>query len=199
MTKLHIGCGTVYLADWINVDLPSPDCHLATDRPDLVERYRTVYDAYYARHQKTIEDLRKGPLKQEYVCDRYGSYTFLPVAPGTVDEILARHSFEHLSRTEARAALVCLNKAMKLGGELVLDVPDHDETLRLYKETGDAFYVRHLLGPRRNDFGYHCMSYTPERLTALVREYGFEITGGEPNIHIYPAFCLRFAKQREIA
>lgn len=192
--RLHIGCGTVYLTDWINVDLPSPNCFLASERPDLVERYRATADDYYARHKKTIADLRKGPLDQSYVCDRYGSYNFLPVVPGTVDEMLARHSFEHLSITEARSALVNLNTVMKLGGELVLDVPDHEETLRLYRETGDEFYVRHLLGPRRNDYGYHCMSFTPERLTTLVQEYGFEFKQSEPNIHIYPAICLRFVK-----
>lgn len=192
--RLHIGCGTVYLDGWINMDLPGPDCYLAAERPDLVERYKTTSSHYYARHQKTIDDLRKGPLAQEYVCDRYGSYTFLPVRPGTVREILARHSFEHLSATEAREALKTMHTALRPDGEMILDVPDHEETLRLYRQTGDEFYVRHLLGPRRNDFGYHCMSWTPARLIAFVEQHGFHSMHGEPNIHLYPAFTIRFSK-----
>ncbi len=197
-TKLHIGCGTVYLDDWINVDVPSSDCHLATDRPDLVDKYRTTSDNYYARHKKTVEDLRKGPLHQEYVCDRYGSYEFLPAAPGTITEILARHSFEHLSITEARRALVLMNRILAADGQLVLDVPDHEATLRLYRETGDEFFVRHLLGPRRNDWGFHCMSFTPERLDGLLHDYGFSLIADEPNIHVYPAFCHRYVKREAI-
>lgn len=193
--KLHIGCGTVYLKDWVNVDLPGPDCHLVQDRPDLVERYATTEEeGYYARHKKSLEDLRAGPLSQEYVCDRYGSYDFLPVRPESVKEILARHSFEHLSITEARRALVKLNQALEPNGILRLDVPNHDETLRLFADTKDPFYIRHLLGPRRGDFGHHCMSYSPEQLRKLVMEYGFRLEGQEPDIHLYPAFCLRFRK-----
>lgn len=193
--KLHIGCGTVYLKGWVNVDLPGPDCHLAQDRPDLVERYATTEEeGYYARHAKTLEDLRKGPLAQDYVCDRYGSYHFLPAKPESASEILARHSFEHLSITEARRALVHLNQALEPNGILRLDVPNHDETLKLFGETKDPFYIRHLLGPRRGDFGFHCMSYTPERLERLASDYGFRFAGTEPNIHLYPAFCLRLQK-----
>ncbi len=176
------------------MDLPGPDCFLASERPDLVERYRTTEDAYYARHKKTLDDLRKGPLSQDYVCDRYGSYHFLPVRPGSVDEILARHSFEHLSVTEARGALKSMHAALRNGGSMVLDVPDHEETLRLYRSTGDEFYIRHLLGPRRNDFGYHCMSWTPGRLADFAEEHGFHPVKDEPNIHLYPAFAIRFRK-----
>jgi hypothetical protein len=33
--KIHIGCGTVYLKDYVNVDLPCEFCFLAQDRPRL--------------------------------------------------------------------------------------------------------------------------------------------------------------------
>lgn len=192
--KLHIGCGSVYLHGWVNVDVPSPLTFLAADRPDLVERLGTTEDRYYARHQdKNINVLRSGPLQQEYVCDRYGSFSFLPVAEFT-REILTRQSFEHLSSTEAVTALIVMRASLAPGGLLRIDVPDHDETLRLYKETGDDFYKRHLLGPRRDDFGYHMRSYTRESLKRLVEREGFSMLCEEPNIHFFPAFCLRFVR-----
>lgn len=177
------------------MNLDQPGAWLAAQRPDLVERLKTDEAHYYARHRdKTMNTMRDGPLEQEYVCDAYGGFENLPKGDD-IDEVLARHSFEHLSITEARRALHRLKKAMKPGAILRLDVPDHEETLRLYRQTGDAFYVRHLLGPRRGDYGFHMMSFTRDRLQKLVEEYGFRFVAEEPNIHFYPAFCLRFEKQ----
>ena len=192
--RVHIGSGAVYLFDYINVDVPSPRTFLAEFRPDLLEKLGTTEDAYYARHSdKTISSLRIGPLDQEYVCDRYGDFHHIPVV-GPVDEILTRHSFEHLSAREARTSLDIMHKIMRPGGILRIDVPDHEETMRLFASTGDKFYIRHLLGPRRgDDGGYHVMSYDPPGLTLLVESCGFRHIGQEPNIHLYPAFCLRFA------
>lgn len=194
MIKVHMGCGAVYLDGYINVDLPTARTFLAHERPDLVDRYRTTEDKYYARHEdKTVDTLRKGPLDQEYVCDRYGSFFFLPLHH-LIGEFLARHSFEHLSITEARTALGILFSRTDVGGVLRIDVPDHSKTLKLYKETQDPFYARHLFGPQRGDYGFHVMSYTPDRLRRLVTDAGFEFLEMERNIHIYPAFCLRFGR-----
>lgn len=193
--RLHLGSGSVFLRDWVNVDLPAPRTFLAHERPDLVEKYITTESEYYARHSdKTIESLRRGPLNQECVCDRYGSFQFLPVRVGEVQEILARHVFEHLSIAEAKQALRQAWAVLSLDGILRLDVPDHEETLRLFSKTHDHFYIRHLLGPRRGDYGFHMLSYTRDRLKQLVQSQGFFYQDEEPNIHLYPAFCLRFVK-----
>ncbi len=193
--KLHIGSGSVYLAGWANVDVRGPKTFLAADRPDLVERWSTTEDQYYARHSdKTLETMRSGPLDQDYVCDHYGDFEHLPGNYWNADEVLTRHAFEHLSITEAHRALDSIDSMMKDGGILRIDVPDHEESMHLFKKTGDEFYIRHLLGPRRNDFGFHMMSYTKDRLRALVEDHGFIFVAEEPNIHLYPAFCLRFAK-----
>jgi hypothetical protein len=193
--KLHLGSGAVYLLDWWNVDIQAPKTFLARERPDLVERWKTTEDGYYARHaDKTIDTLRTGPLDQEYVCDSYGDFLSIPVATYECQELLARQVFEHLSLREARQALNECLRVLRRGGVLRLDVPDHEETLRLYKQTGDEFYVRHLLGPRRNEWGFHMMSYDRPRLRALVEDHGFRFTGEEPNVHFFPAFTLRFVR-----
>ncbi len=193
--RVHIGVGAVYLRGWFNIDVKAEKTFLAHDRPDLVERWATTDENYYAKHgDKTIETLAPGPLDQEYVCDEYGDFLNLPVAVGAASEVLARHAFEHLSIREARAALEMMDTIMKPGAILRLDVPDHEETLRLWHETGNQFYVRHLLGPRRDERGFHMMSYTRESLRKLVEEHGFTFQYEEPNIHFYPAFCLRFIK-----
>ena len=193
--KIHIGAGSVYLTDYVNIDVRGPNIFLASDRPDLVEKLQTSESNYYGKHQdKTIDRLRQGPLEQEMVVDAYGSFDNIPAAYWSVSEVLTRHAFEHLSIGEAHKALDAIDEIMEPNGILRIDVPDHTETVRLLRQTGDAFYERHLLGPRRNEFGYHLCGYSRERLTALVESHGFVLEAEEPNIHWFPAFCLNFRK-----
>ncbi len=192
--KLHIGSGTVYLREWVNVDLPLPHVYLAKERNDLVEQFITTEDKYYARHEnKTAGTLRSGPVTKDTVCDVYGSFAFMPTRPGTASEILSRQVFEHLDRTEAKEALRKCHEALQSGGLLRLDVPDPDATLREYQRSGDEFYIRHLFGPRRDVYGFHT-HYTRRMLTELVQSHGFKLLAEEQNIHWYPAFCLRFSR-----
>ncbi len=192
--KLHVGCGSVYLREWVNIDVPSPTTFLARERMDLVERYITTEDSYYGRHiDKTTERLRSGPLKQDTVCDAYGSFDLLPARPVSVSEILTRQCIEHLSRDRVPQAIAECARVLKVGGILRVDIPDPDETLRKYRETGDEFFIRHLFGPRRDIYGTHT-HYTRQMLEDLVTDGGFRFDKEEVNIHFYPAFCLRFER-----
>lgn len=193
--RLHVGSGTVYLRNWLNIDVPGPKTFLAFERPDLVEKWITDETAYYSKHaDKNIHTVRTGPRDEESVCDCYGNFETLLFRRGSVREVLARHCLEHLSISEAHRGLEAISEIMKVGGILRLDVPDHIETLRLYRETGDSFYERHLFGPRKNDRGYHLVGYTRNFLKELVEAHGFCFVEEEPNLHFFPAFCLRFEK-----
>lgn len=198
--RVHVGAGTVYLTPaggdgWLNVGLRAPGVHLASARPDLVEKWKTTDDAYYARHaDKDQKSLRDAAVTVEEVCDAYGSFERLPVADEGADEVLARQVFEHLSMREDRAALDECDRAIRPGGVLRLCVPDHEESLRRLKLTDDPFFARHVLGSRRDEAAYHVMGWTRAGLIALVEEHGFVFDGDEPNPHFYPAICLRFRK-----
>ena len=192
--KLHVGCGSVFLRGWVNVDLPLPNVALAKDEPGLVDEFIADEADYYGRHEgKGISEWRRGPQIVKTVCDVYGSFEFLPARPESVSELLSRQAFEHLSVERGKAALRECFRVIAWGGHLRLDVPDPEATLELYKQTGDSFYLRHLFGPRKDEFGFHTF-YTRESLTRLAADAGFNIVGEEPNIHRYPAFCLKFVK-----
>lgn len=193
--RLHVGCGQIYLRSYINVDLPLPHIALAKDEPGLVAEFITDEECYYARHAgKGLADWRKGPQMIKTVCDSYGSFEFLPARPESVDQVLSRQCFEHLTIDRARPSLKECARVLKRGGYLRLDIPDPEKTLELYRATGDPFWKRHLFGPRQSEFGFHSF-YNRETLTQLAREAGFEFEQEEPNIHeSYPAFCLRFVK-----
>ncbi len=193
--KLHVGCGTVYLKGWVNVDVPGPTVFMAEDRPDLVEKYETTEDMYYAKHDGSLNRFRAGPRTAETVCDRQGTFHQLPVGRGMADEIMSRQVFEHMDIPHAHEALFECTRALRDGGILRIDVPDTIDTLNQLALTGDRFFVRHFIGPvSKGDWGYHCMAYTRESLRTLVELHGFEFVEEEPNIHSYPAFMLRFRK-----
>lgn len=193
--KIHMGCGSVYLMGYYNVDLPLPYIHLTQDRPALVEQYQTTEGDYYGRHgTQTIETWKQGPKRLETVCDAYGSFTAIPARPSSATEILSRQVFEHLPPQEGVKALKECNRVLQPHGLLRIDVPDPEATLKLFHATGDNFYIRHFFGPRIDEFGFHT-PYTRDILTGMCDEAGFRFVGEEPNIHPYPAFMLQFEKR----
>lgn len=178
--------------------MPGPHTFLASERPDLVEKWGTTDDAYFAKHQSiTLDSLAAGPLDQEMVCDQFGNFTTLCFRRDSITEVLARHAFEHLSPTEAKQALCQLHDIVKPDGIVRIDVPDHEATIEMLLTTRDRFYIRHLLGPRRNEFGFHMQSFTRDRLANLFETHGFRFVAEETNIHLYPAFTLRFKKPHD--
>lgn len=198
MKRLHLGCGSVYLEGYVNVDLPRDGIFSSKDRPDLVLDRKTKESDYYGHStSETTQSLSQPKSKaKDGVCDVYDNACELETfEAGSSMEILSRQMFEHLSIAEARKALASFMRVLQPGGMLRIDVPDHDGTVEALLSTKDSFYVRHLFGTRRDEYGYHIMSYTREGLRKLAREAGFEYLFEEPNIHFYPAFCLRFRKE----
>lgn len=193
--KVHLSSGTIFLTDgYLNVDLPRPRVWLASERPDLVARYSTTSDDYYGRHRDhdALAAFRAGPNLAEYVADAYGSWECIPARNGSVSELLARQSFEHLALESAHRALEEVRRVLEPGGVLRLSVPDHDATLHAFMATQDLVFLRHLLGPRNSPEGYHLMSYTRTSLDALIRSHGFGPGEDEPSPHAYPSLCMRW-------
>jgi len=191
MSKLHIGNGTIYLTGFINVDLPSSHCFLAHERPDLVEEYRTDADNYYGRHRRDINDFRKGPEQKQTVCDRYGSFHFMPVHDNSVDQILSRQVIEHLSVAELRDSLREAQRVLIPGGIFRFSVPDFLESMKQYAASKDPFYIRHFEGPKKDDHGFHTC-YSRNDLVKIMQESGFEYVRDDSNPHVYPALSLIF-------
>lgn len=204
MVKLHIGCGTVYLRDYKNIDLRESGALLASADPSLATARAVSENDYYGQNpNRTIDDFAGGTDAEENIriCDAYGSFENIPCDDGQADEILSRQVFEHLSAWEAQRALRECRRVLKTGGLLRLSVPDVPQTIELWKTavlTGDVvtetFCGRHVFGSKKSDAFHHLCAWDSERLRVACYNYGFELLDEEPNIHAYPATCLKFAK-----
>jgi SAM-dependent methyltransferase len=196
--KLHVGCGTVYLDGYVNLDVPVAGySFLARERPDLMERNRTTVDRYYKQDESrqslearaAQEASRREP--QFCVVDAYAEATRLPYKSGTVDEIRSVQCLEHLPMAEGPRVLRYWYELLKPGGVLHMDVPDFEETARQLlaqpDEASKDWYYRLVYGSQKNEYAYHKNGFSPARLERLLREAGFREVRHMPNtIHFYP-------------
>jgi hypothetical protein len=198
--RLHVGCGTVYLDGYVNLDLEVPGySFLASERPDLLEANRTTVDRYYKQEESraTLEGGRREP--QHCVVDRYAPVDALPYGAGSADEIRTVQVLEHVSMRETPIVLRHWYEVLKPGGLLHLDVPDFEETARqLLAQTDESskdWYYRLIYGSQKNAHAYHRNGFSPARVERMLREAGFrEVRHLPDTLHFYPVVIAEALK-----
>lgn len=193
--RLHVGCGTVYLDGYVNLDVEVPGySFLAGERPDLADLNRTTVDRYYVREESQAT-LEHGPGRPQHcVVDRYATVDALPFAPGTVDEIRSVQVLEHVAAPEVPRVLAHWHALLRPGGVCHVDVPDFEETARRLlaqpDEPSKDWYYRLIYGSQKNAYAFHRSGYSPARLERLLRAAGFrEVRHLPDTIHFYPV-CI---------
>ncbi len=198
-TKLHLGCGPVYLyPNFINIDVEAPNHFLAKDRPDLVEDNITTLDKYY-KNRRVRSDFESGAYhKEECVVDLYADVRNLPFEENSVDEIRSYQLFEHFTFKEGEELLEHWKKVLKPNGRLFIDIPDLKETISGYyasRSNLDRKWFRRLLyGSQKDQWGVHKGMYSVDDMTELLAKHGFKFISVGPNIHEYPAFSIEGVK-----
>lgn len=190
--RLHVGCGTVYLEGYVNLDVEVPGySFLASERPDLMALNRTTVDRYY-KQEESQATLEKGVRAPQYcVVDRYGAVEALPFPPASVDEIRSVQVLEHISMRDTARVLAHWYETLKPGGLLHLDVPDFEETARQLlaqpDEPSKDWYYRLIYGSQKNAHAYHRNGFSPARVERMLGEAGFREIRMLPNaLHFYP-------------
>lgn len=190
--KLHVGCGTVYLDGYVNLDVEVPGySFLAAERPDLLARNRTSVERYY-KTEESRATLEHGPREKQFcVVDAYAAMDALPYELGSVDEIRSVQCLEHVSMKDGPRILRHWHALLKPGGVAHVDVPDFEETARQLlaqpDETSKEWYYRLVYGSQKNAYAYHKNGFSPARLERLLRDAGFRQVRHVPNrIHFYP-------------
>ena len=194
--KLHLGNGDIYLAGYINIDLPILGySFLASERPDLVKENVTTVDNYYKKPWSPV------PRQTLCVSDILCNIINPPFSDNSVEEILTVQTFEHLSREDARQALRNWHKVLVLGGLLHIDAPDFEASVRLLLEERDEdkkeLYYRWVYGSQKNIGAFHKEGYSVAKLGRLLSSCGFVNIKELPNaLHPYPAIIMEANKPK---
>lgn len=187
-TKLHLGCGNIYLVGYENIDVVGA---LADERPDLVKANETSIKSYYGR-RTAYTDIHHIVPRAGYVVDQRMCMTNLGNGIDSVDKIVCVQALEHLRPDDGVRALAHWRDLLRQDGILVISVPDTSETVEmLLDECTRDFAIQHLAGTRTDQHSYHRSHFTQLCLSALLTLYGYREIEFLPNFHRYPAIVVR--------
>jgi hypothetical protein len=185
-TKLHLGCGGIFLVGYKNIDLNG---EIATI--ENTAENRTTIDDYYARLEGTADRL---PIRRKTIVDLIADMRFTRYAENSVDKIVCIQALEHLDMSGVELALNHWHTILKPKGVLILSVPEMDGTIELLKHSDTlSFAIRHLGGSRRDSYNYHKTWFNRGDILWLLESHGFAVQF-LPNIHLYPSIVVRAIK-----
>lgn len=187
--KLHLGCGSIYLQGYINIDAFidkfAVDCSAEELKPHL-----TTLDNYYKYGfckgpKGTIADLKVDFTKK--------------IPFDNVEEIVMIQVFEHIPQYNRNVVLGEIQRVLKPGGNLIIGVPDIKETAKLLVNAKslqeEEWVIRLLYGTQRNKYSHHYCGYTKQNLQNLLSQFGFNKFEELPNLNFYPAIYLKAIKE----
>lgn len=138
-----------------------------------------------------IEYNPDAPRAPDLLCDAKS----IPLEDGCADEVMAIHVFEHFYRWESEAALTEWKRLLKVGGRLVLELPDLVKCCQNYLD-GRMKGGKHpdqlarwgIYGDPRtgNHFMSHPWGWSPAELEQLLRDHGFSKIEHKPT-QFHPA------------
>lgn len=106
----------------------------------------------------------------------------IPLPDGCADELMVIHGFEHLYRWECDVALEEWKRLLKVGGKLILELPDLYKCCQnvlsgytIFERNPDQFSMWGLYGDPRlqNPHMVHRWGWTPKTVRKIVQEHGF--------------------------
>src|SRR5574343_1254672 len=121
--RRHLGCGTVYLKGYVNID-GAPD-HIAEEcPPELLAQNSTEFERYYKQDFGTLPGHVVADLKHDLMEP-------LPFPAGFVDEVVMYQVLEHMPAYEAGKLVAEISRVLRTGGIFVVSVPDVRATAEL--------------------------------------------------------------------
>ena len=176
--KLHLGCGSVYLKGWVNIDRRDLDVIGPDDSrwEKYKEQNTTTIKKYYKRkYIKSYSATRK------IVADRKFDIRHLgwKIEKGTVSEILAVQVLEHIPKMNVDEFIRSCYKILKPRGEIYMDVPDIIPTVAMaynakddYKEL--EYALRLIYGSGKSEGHIHHDGYFVEKIVDMFKRVGFK-------------------------
>ena len=124
----------------------------------------------------------------------------------SVDEILAEHFLEHLSRREILLALKKWNSLLKKNGLLKIEVPDFvwclqnflnsPEKERYSKQYWNSGAISAIFGMQSSPGEFHKFGFTKEYLESILFEIGFSIVSTDTAFIDMPCQVIRVVAKK---
>jgi predicted SAM-dependent methyltransferase len=183
-TKLNLGCGSVYLKGYKNVDVQGElsDSLLMSE----IANNLTTSDDYYKNRMYSTSPRRR------MIVDEIADFSHLPYMPNSIHKILCVQALEHIHPANLERTLTHWWNLLKANGILILSVPDTHATLQLIRDDPEKA-IRFLQGSLADEYASHLSWFSPETLKRMVSQAGF-IVEDLPNPHPYPAIVIRAVK-----
>jgi ubiquinone/menaquinone biosynthesis C-methylase UbiE len=191
--KLHLGAGTIYLKEYINIDV-NPDYLSADAPPDLLEQNTTTFDKYY-KHE-----FCGGSGKS--IVDVVSTIDNIPFDDQTADEVVLIQVLEHVPQYKVGNVLCEINRVLKVGGSFIVGVPDVKGLAEMLVKSStpeeEDWCIRLIHGTQKNPWSHHYCGYTERKLKNVLSLYGFENFKVLENISFYPSVYLKAFKNSEV-
>lgn len=119
-------------------------------------------------------------VQQSSGADISADLTTLILDEQSVDEIRSHHVFEHFDRQTALALLCSWHRALKIGGTLIIETPDFEESAKLVLFNKELSYqekqaiMRHIFGSHEAHWAIHCDGWYQEKFDHILSLLGFE-------------------------
>jgi predicted SAM-dependent methyltransferase len=138
------------------------------------------------------EDIKKGFINIDFrklpgVDITHNLMAPLPYEPGTIDYIFAQDVLEHFPYTETEKIFGYWITALKIGGEILIQVPNLEKHIQMYinkvfdpryNKPVDIYRMRHLLfGCQKYEGGTHYTTFNRESVYDLFSAFRLQILG----------------------
>lgn len=161
--KLHLCCGTVYLEDYLNIDIQG---FLKSEAEALSLQFnKTTIDRYYRNPLKSQPLSKRGNFVVDAKIDLLLPW---PWEDDSADEILMIQSIEHFLPDEAEFLISEVYRVLKKGARFIFDFPDIVKTVLDYSQKDFKFMSRLIYCNHKDMYSVHKSAYNEETFTELL-------------------------------
>jgi SAM-dependent methyltransferase len=188
MKNIHLGCGDIYLEDYINCDICGKFAHEVTK--DDLDKNKTTLDKYFKYHF--------GTPRRDIIFDKKMNFVEFPwdFESNSIDKIVMISCFEHFSEQEALGIVKEMKRVIKVGGQIITDVPDIKKTIDLYYDSDPKWAMTLIYCNGKNPYSFHKFGYTDATFRGLWGDH-YLITNEVVVSHVYPMLNFVITKVRE--
>jgi len=108
--------------------------------------------------------------------DIYADVRKLSYAHESVDEVRSHHLLEHFSRQEALVLLARWHSWLRMGGLLVVETPDFEESAKKFirgSEDEQFVLARHMFGSQEAGWAYHKDFWSENKFHLVLSRLGY--------------------------